>query len=413
MSLNIQVLALDIDGDGIQDNLNEIAVDSNNDGFDDSYSPVTAKSLHRDILIVHKTQPLVYFGWYRTSQMTAPGWDLYQRAIDWADGGSVPANTDVILFTYNGTLDPNYSAEKDGIAVYNYLIGAGYNVGEVHHQADIESLPSSHYGSFDLAIYAWAYPRDATNIVNSGIPFISASSGETDEMGIGTGLQTMHEYRNNFYVVNNTHYITQPYSLGWLTFTDSMWTDASEASSDGIVLVTADEILSPTIDIKADPNPATIGNPLDVLLDLENPGGAFSAFVGLYAIVGKNIIPLYSVVSSIPAGFSTTDYLLFSTISLPQIPDTIALLCVLLDNNTDELLALDTEIIWVDTITASPDASSLMKKVEEYVKDVNIADFDDVIPDVFGEAKSAPPLVQEKASPRGKLSTMWGELRSK
>jgi|LGVE01.1.fsa_nt_gb hypothetical protein len=239
MALSVNIFAADIDGDGIQDYPNKV-VDLNNDGLDDAYRSVTIESsTAKDILIVHETKPLVYFGWYRTSQMTDPGWDLYQRAIDWADGGSAPANTDVILFTYNGTLDPATDSE-DSLAVYNYLISAGYNVVEIHHQQDIENLPSSYYSSFDLAIYAHVYPRDATNIVNSGIPFISASVGETDEMEIGTGMSTMHEDRDEFYVVNNTHYITQPYPLGSLTFTDPMWTDASEAAGSGIALVVGD-----------------------------------------------------------------------------------------------------------------------------------------------------------------------------
>lgn len=185
----------------------------------------------QDILIVHETAPLVYFGWYRASQMTEPGWELFQRAINWITD-TAPANTTVILFTYDGTV----SAE-DGAAVYNYLADTGYHVAEVHHQSDIESLPSSYYADFDLAVYAHFYSRDASNIVNSGIPYITVATGQTDEMGIGTGVTTMHLARDTFSVVNNSHNITQPYPLGLLVFEESMWTDGTEASGSGISLI--------------------------------------------------------------------------------------------------------------------------------------------------------------------------------
>lgn len=189
----------------------------------------------KDVLIVHTTEPLVFFGWYRTSMMTSPGWDLFQRAIDWADDSLTPANTDVILFTYDGSLTSSGSA--DGAAINNYLVNAGYNVAEVHHQEQIENLPASYYADFDLAIYAHFYPRDATNVVNSGIPFVSICYGQTDEMGIGTGESTMHQYTDAFYVLNNSHYVTEPYPLGSLAFTGPMWTDATEVAGNGIALV--------------------------------------------------------------------------------------------------------------------------------------------------------------------------------
>ena len=229
--------AVDIDGDGVQDNSYPM-VDLNNDGFDDSYlSASTEGIVDIDVLIVHDTNPLAYFGWYRANQMPPTGWDLFQRTIDWADGRSLPAATNVILFTFDGSLDPETSAELGGIAVYEYLTGAGYNVAEVHPQVDIETLVSSYYDSFDLAIYAWVFPRDATQIVNSGIPFVTFSAGETDELGIGSGETTMHMFRSQFYVHDNSQYPTQPYPVGPLTFESGLFTQATKVSGNGIVLV--------------------------------------------------------------------------------------------------------------------------------------------------------------------------------
>ena len=124
----------------------------------------------QDILVVHDSEPLAYFGFYTTGQMTAPGWDLLQRTIDFVTGGSARASTDVILITYNGTLDPG--TDPSGKAVNDHLVAAGYNVAEVHHQSDIGTLASSYYLSFDLVIYAWIFNRDATAVVDSGVPFI-------------------------------------------------------------------------------------------------------------------------------------------------------------------------------------------------------------------------------------------------
>lgn len=239
-------------------------------------SPVTTLAISeaQDILIVHDTLPLAYFGWYRANQMSAAGFGVLQNTIDWAVGGQLPANIDGIHFTYNGTLDPlSASAELGPIAVNDYLVATGYNVVEVHSQSDVETLPASHYSSFDLAIYSWTFPRDASTIVSSGIPFISFSSGETDEMGIGNGNGTMHESRNVFQLVNNTHPITQPYPLGTLNFGSSMFTDASEATGNGIALVVAEALLcngrQATIVGTSGPD-LLIGTPgVDVILGLD------------------------------------------------------------------------------------------------------------------------------------------------
>jgi uncharacterized repeat protein (TIGR01451 family) len=190
----------------------------------------------KEILIVHATKPLAFFGWYRASRMAPPGWDMFQRVVDWTNANRSPEDTDIILFTYNGSLSTN---DEDGAAIYHYLGNAGYNISteDVHHQEQIENFPASYYADFDLAIYAHTYPRDATNVVSSGIPFISICYGQTDDMGIGTGEGTMHQYTAEFYVLNNTHDITQPYALGQLTFAGPMWTDATEVAGDGIALV--------------------------------------------------------------------------------------------------------------------------------------------------------------------------------
>ncbi len=67
------------------------------------------------------------------------------------------------------------------------------------------------------------------------------SAGQTDELKIGDGQTTMHEFRANAYVLNSAHYVTAPYPPGEITLQGPMWIDASTRAEDGIVLVAADD----------------------------------------------------------------------------------------------------------------------------------------------------------------------------
>ncbi len=200
----------------------------------------TTSRVDRDVVIVHRSKPIVYFGMYRASMMTEPGWDLYARSVNWANDNRNPADSKVWLATYNGTLDPDFSAERDGIAVYNYLINTmGFPVDNVHvaHQTSIET---GNFAGYDIVLYVNLYPRNATNVLNQGKPFVTVSPGETDELGIGTGEGTMHEVRTNVFVLNNAHPITEPYGTGQLDLQAGMWMDATTAAGEGIVLIAAD-----------------------------------------------------------------------------------------------------------------------------------------------------------------------------
>jgi hypothetical protein len=171
--------------------------------------------------------------------------------------------------------------------------------------------------------------------------------------------------------------------------------------------------VGPTIDIEADPNPAVIGQQLDVLMDLDNdPGQAFDAFVGLYGIINSSVIPLNSIVSSIPGNWSITDHLLFSANPLPSLPD-FGLLCVLFNNTTGgNLEDWDFEFVPTTNASAAGDALALKELAEEYVKNAKVTDFEDANSDILGEVKAAPPLVGQKSKSMKNLSTIWGDIKS-
>jgi len=169
----------------------------------------------------------------------------------------------------------------------------------------------------------------------------------------------------------------------------------------------------PTIDIEADPNPATVGDPFAVLLDLDNPGDAFFAKIGLYGMIDSRVNRIRSAVVYISAGYSIIDHPFLSVSSLKPVPPTIGFLCVLFNKNTGELLDWDVEVVGVTTAATAAETLALKKLAEKYVKKANVADFKNTKPDILGKAKAAPPLVGQKASPKGKLSTTWGSIKSK
>ncbi len=194
----------------------------------------------KDVLIIEDSTKYAYFGWYRASQMNETGWDLLNRTIDWATSYMQPNITKIVLFTYDGTLHP--TSDADGKAVHDRLVSWGYSSGNisVHHQSDIDTLASSYYTAFHLVVYAYVFNRDASAVIASETPFITFCAGQTDEMGIGTGSTTMHEYRDNFYVLTSEYYPTHLHAIGPLIFESSMWVDATETAGSGEVLITAE-----------------------------------------------------------------------------------------------------------------------------------------------------------------------------
>ncbi len=211
------------------------------DEWNETYGRPGIQSTKRDIIIADQASTNIFFGFYRASQMTGAGWSLFNQSVDWVNDYGPRATTKVWLATYNGSLDPDFSAEKDGIAVYEHLIGPlGFDPANVHvdHQSSIETADFSGY---DMVIYAWSYPRDATNVLDQGMPFLTFSAGETDEMGIGDGSLTMHSSYATNYCLDAQHNVTSSLGTGSFTLPADMWTDASTASGNGRVLVSADD----------------------------------------------------------------------------------------------------------------------------------------------------------------------------
>ena len=192
-----------------------------------------------DVLVVHETKPLVYFGWYRASMLSPTGWDVFDSSLDWMNGDKEPVETDVVLFTYNGSLDPGEYWETSSIFFYDHLIDRGFSVKEVRSQLDMDLLKPAFYDNFDIAIYSHRYPRDISNILSAGIPFLTVSSGQTMELGVGSGEFFTNGISSEFFVVNNQHPTTSSYPIGGLTFENDIFYYPIRAAGSGIPLVSA------------------------------------------------------------------------------------------------------------------------------------------------------------------------------
>lgn len=181
-------------------------------------------------------------GLYRSFGRPPVGWNLLERTMRWAVGNMPPTKTNIVLFTQNGSLDPEL--DPDGKALYEKLIYWGYNESNISvgHETNITIVHSEYYDSFNLVIYASADDYDSTNVVNSSIPFITFAPGQTDEMEIGTGTTTGDALQDNFYVVSNNYYPTSDYPTGLLLFENEMSFKATQATGSKKVLIKADQV---------------------------------------------------------------------------------------------------------------------------------------------------------------------------
>lgn len=196
----------------------------------------TAAATSKDVLIINDPRKHAYFGWYKASQMPPTGWMLLNRTIEWATNYKLPNETRIVFFR-------NMPPDNDSATVYDWLIAAGYDelLIDVENHSESEGFPPGYYGNFDLVIYWNTTGYDSTNIVDSGIPFLTVSAAQTNEMGIGTGVVTSQNNSDTFYVVNNNYYPTYNFPLGAFSFESTMEFEATEAAGTGKALAQADE----------------------------------------------------------------------------------------------------------------------------------------------------------------------------
>ena len=103
------------------------------------------------------------------------------------------------------------------------LIHEGYHV-TVANQTAITTMTD--FSAYDLVMYPNLDDRSAANVVASGVHFITMEPGQTDEMGIGTGVSTYSGWAQEFQITQG----------GTLVFDNAVRTEAIEAAGNGEVL---------------------------------------------------------------------------------------------------------------------------------------------------------------------------------
>jgi hypothetical protein len=189
----------------------------------------------KDVLVINEAHQRAFFGWYEASQMSPTAWDLLNRTIRWAAGDVLPNETRIVFFS-------NLLPFDDAAIVYGWLVSSGYDEFLIDHlnQSESEQYSASFYDDYDLVVYWHRTPSNATNIILSKTPFISVSAGQTDEMGLGTGVATLQASNDTFHIVNVNYYPTYTYPWGPVVFPNPVGFDAVETAGAGRVLITAE-----------------------------------------------------------------------------------------------------------------------------------------------------------------------------
>lgn len=168
-----------------------------------------------DIVVVHDEDMTVFFGFHGSSLFADQPEILWDDTVSWAAGGSAPGDTNVLLFTYDGTVSAGDPANVDAIGFHSLLTTAGYTV-SIDNQLNFASRTD--YTGFDLVVFPnFGYTDPAApspdNVIAAGIAFITMEPAHTDELGIGTGVTVFSGTLSQALVVDNDHVITDAYGL--------------------------------------------------------------------------------------------------------------------------------------------------------------------------------------------------------
>ena len=156
---------------------------------------------------------------------------------------------------------------------------------------------------------------------------------------------------------------------------------------------------SANLEIRAEPNPATSGEPFQILADLENTGAPFSGRFAVYLVANGSVKELKPGRSlrEFPAGFKKNNIIVASTKRLPQYPPTVLFLVVLFDEATGAVVADDTVLVGVN---GEPVLAELV-----VLESLAAAKVEQLRANALSAAPSRP-------SAGGKLTTTWGQLKT-
>ncbi len=142
----------------------------------------TNQEYYRGVIIVDSTKPNAYFGMYRFSQMTDPGWNLFRNTIDWAISNQNHSTTKICFARFGHVPDPE---DEDAYAAYNFLIDSmGFDSTNMNF-ISYHNLANTDLSTSDLVIVL-GYSAELSNILALNIPIITTSPNLATDMGIGS-----------------------------------------------------------------------------------------------------------------------------------------------------------------------------------------------------------------------------------
>jgi len=152
------------------------------------------------------------FNW---DQLNHNGRLIVQRALAWGIGVDMVSSGNLLLVVVNpGSLNTQESAKKALIESWGYTVNL---IDESDSQANFDAAAAAN----DVAYI----PQDITSS-NLGTKLRDATIGVVNEEGeqvdeLGISQDKLFKSRHEIDVIDNTHYITQPFASGLLTITSS------------------------------------------------------------------------------------------------------------------------------------------------------------------------------------------------
>ena len=152
------------------------------------------------------------FNW---DYLNANGRLLVQRALAWGIGADKKSSANLLLVVVNpAVLNVQLSAKKALIESWGYTVNL---IDESDSQANFDAA---------IAVNDVAYIPQEINSSNLGTKLRDAAIGVVNEEGeqvdeLGFSADKLFKSRHEIDVVDNTHYITQPFAAGLLSFTSS------------------------------------------------------------------------------------------------------------------------------------------------------------------------------------------------
>lgn len=196
---------------------------------------------YRGVVVVDSTARNAVFGMrsmYRRNQAVM---HLWGRTVDWAINHKDHAATRIWLATYSGTIP----GDNDGMAAYEYLVDSmGFNPDSIHVAA-LSTIDTGDFTGYDVVLQTFWYPpaRNAVNVLDQNVPFVTVSVAQAEMMGIGTGDYFEMNLLDSVWIQDTGHEITSPWEPGVLDFQQTLWTDAFYVGGNGVALVTLDAAL--------------------------------------------------------------------------------------------------------------------------------------------------------------------------